>query len=528
MARARLGLACLLALVSTRATAAQDGATLQLAPDDPVLVDVGGGRFDLDVDALARRHFAEATDAAELLFVATDFPTVADEAPFYVPVRNGIAGLGSALPDGPALFDWSADFGAPARLHGVIVFGQRWRCDGAYTQDCPAPTPPFSAAGGSRAWFFAQELGHRFGAYVTWRDPESGLVSDALLGRQRAHWSPWLHSGGSPLEGADLAPIGPARFERRPVTRTRFSPLELYLFGLLPPAEVPATFLLVNPIEAPDGTISGRPLPVRVEDVIAAEGPRSGDGGFVDAVIPVRFLLVSRGAPASAGDVAALATFRRHVAGVLLDALDGRARVRTAPDGADEHGRFLFAHEPQGFTGPRAPGGGLSLSPGLPQERAGLAVAAAEVHGVQLRGAATGGGGAELVVTLGLADGGEAKVTLLLPAHGGETVVEAPLALSSEVRSLRVESTRAATLVALSLLAPPGPDADADGVPDEADRCAGQDDARVVLREGACPIDGPIGSPDLPWGCAHGAGAPSLAGLGVLALALGRSARKRR
>ena len=48
----------------------------------------------------------------------------------------------------------------------------------------------------------AQEVGHRWSAFVWFRDRDRGGVpSSALLGRDRSHWNFFLETGGSPLEG---------------------------------------------------------------------------------------------------------------------------------------------------------------------------------------------------------------------------------------------------------------------------------------------------------------------------------------
>src|SRR5262249_29457715 len=63
--------------------------------------------------------------------------------------------------------------------------------------------------------------------------------------------------------------------------RTFYSPLDLYLMGFYKPTEVPPFFLIQNPaidkhqVNTENVTISGTKQTVTINDVIAAEGPRS-------------------------------------------------------------------------------------------------------------------------------------------------------------------------------------------------------------------------------------------------------------
>ena len=93
----------------------------------------------------------------------------------------------------------------------------------------------------------AQEVGHRWSAFVWFRDRDRGGVpSSALLGRDRSHWNFFLETGGSPLEGnewkkdehgKDGALISSGR-------RGPYSRLDLYLMGLIPREKVEKLELL--------------------------------------------------------------------------------------------------------------------------------------------------------------------------------------------------------------------------------------------------------------------------------------------
>ncbi|MBK6530828.1 MAG: hypothetical protein IPF99_14815 [Deltaproteobacteria bacterium] len=126
--------------------------------------------------------------------------------------------------------------------------------------------------------------------------PMAPLTRDALLGRgneingmtvNRAHWSYFFNTGGSPMEGNLWTEISPGEFRtERP--SFRFSDFDLYNMGLVPACAVRPTFLIAEPTMLPRGvdrdsspeysgrtvTVRGRRVGVSIDDVIAANGRR--------------------------------------------------------------------------------------------------------------------------------------------------------------------------------------------------------------------------------------------------------------
>ncbi len=126
--------------------------------------------------------------------------------------------------------------------------------------------------------------------------PDTGLptqASDALLGRQRAHWSYFVHSGGSPMEGNNWTQTSPGVF-RTGTPSYRFSTADLYFMGLIPASAVLPFFLIANPdvmgqtdmnrriiwreSGPEDGrrmiTIRGTRIDYTIDDIVRANGPR--------------------------------------------------------------------------------------------------------------------------------------------------------------------------------------------------------------------------------------------------------------
>ncbi len=133
---------------------------------------------------------------------------------------------------------------------------------------------------------FGQELGHRWGAYVGY-DLGDGVATDTL-GRDDGHWSYWLETSNSPMEGNAWVDAGDGSFRLDAEEEIAYSDLDLYLMGLIAPEEVEPFFLIQDPAgldrsagSAPeyyasgrDQTATGFAQEITIEDVILAEGER--------------------------------------------------------------------------------------------------------------------------------------------------------------------------------------------------------------------------------------------------------------
>src|SRR5204863_2791796 len=90
-----------------------------------------------------------------------------------------------------------------------------------------------------------QEVGHRWLAFLHSRDA-SGAGSDALLGRDKAHWSFFMDSDASVMEGNDIEDLGGGSF-RTIAAVQRYSLLDQYAMGLVPDTGVPSFFYVESP-----------------------------------------------------------------------------------------------------------------------------------------------------------------------------------------------------------------------------------------------------------------------------------------
>jgi hypothetical protein len=231
-----------------------------------------GERFadaaELDTAQTARRFFASHADRFDQLVFWTDTTVVSDAFAFESTVSNAIRGLGSAI------FNQSADFGSGGTLESILVMDRvaKWGDD-----------PNAKILGENTALaVIAHETGHRW--LTQFQFSNGGGTSDALLGRQRAHWSFFFDSDASVMEGNDIEDLGGGSF-RTIAAAERYSRLDLYGMGLVRPSDVPRVFYVdapTNVVPSRDResaprvgvTFNGTRREVLIEDIVQAVGAR--------------------------------------------------------------------------------------------------------------------------------------------------------------------------------------------------------------------------------------------------------------
>ncbi len=272
---------------------------------------------DLDDLAIAKAFFREFADEYDHLIVFLDFPQILDGAFAYeFTVKNEIRGTGDEV------YDASLQAGSKGRLRSFVQMGTL----GNYAAD-----PETNVLGtNSTLDILGHESGHRWLAFVNFVDG-----GDALLGRQRAHWSFCHNTLASEMEGNHLREDGGDRFTSIDATQ-RYSPLDLYLMGLLPAGDVPPFFYVdgcSNREAAPEigAIIQGRRVDVTIEQIIAAEGPRVPAANAAPHSFNMAFVIV--GAPGqfpSDESIAKVDRFRAAWEPFFGQITDGLGTVSTA------------------------------------------------------------------------------------------------------------------------------------------------------------------------------------------------------
>ncbi len=288
-----------------------------------------GERFSpssqLDTVSVARTFYASHPDSYDQLIIWTDARIIQDAFAFETTVANQIQGIGQEV------YDFSRDFGSGGRLQSYAIMD----FIGKYPDD---PTQRFLGEDNTLS-VLAHETGHRWLAYFNFIDHDR-QQSDALLGRQRAHWSFFMDTDASVMEGNDIEDLQGGSF-RTVAAAQRYSRLDQYAMGLVPASEVPAFFYVQNPTNlsesknresSPDVgvTFNGTRRNVLIEDVIAVHGPRQPSAAESTRLHRQAFLyVVGAGRAPDSAAIAKLERIRRQWEEFFATATDSRMRVES-------------------------------------------------------------------------------------------------------------------------------------------------------------------------------------------------------
>ena len=290
-----------------------------------------GERFaadlQLDAVALARKFYQSHPDNYDQLVIFSDASVVeGDTFAFEVTVANEIRGIGLTT------FDASTDFGSAGRLRSYVLMDALSK----YPDD---PQQTFLGENNTVS-VLGQEVGHRWLAFVEFRN-HTGARSQALLGRDEAHWSFFMDSDASVMEGNDIEDLGGGSFRTVGAVR-RYSLLDQYAMGLVSEGQVPAFFYVDNPVNVSPAreatsaprigvTFNGTRRDVLIQDIVAIEGPRVPSAADSPRVHRQAFIfLVSRGRTAEAAQISKVDRIRRAWETFFRQATDNRMTANTA------------------------------------------------------------------------------------------------------------------------------------------------------------------------------------------------------
>ncbi len=224
---------------------------------------------EIDLVALSQKFYGSHPDGYDQLLVWTDRNLVYDAFAYEMTVANEIQGIGVDL------YDLSKSYGSAGGLRSVVMMDDIHK----YPAD---PTVKFNGENNSLS-LMGQESGHRWLAFMTFLDVNR-QVSDVWLGRDKAHWSFFMNSDASVMEGNQIQDLGGGAFKTTAAVQ-RYSKFDQYAMGLLAPTDVPPTFYVDSPknivpvvtsVSAPrvGVTFNGTRRDVLIDDVIGALGPR--------------------------------------------------------------------------------------------------------------------------------------------------------------------------------------------------------------------------------------------------------------
>jgi hypothetical protein len=282
-------------------------------------------RSDLDLVAVARKFYQTHPDGYDQLMIWTDAPLAFQAFSFEVTVANEIAGIGVSR------YDTSRDFGSAGRLRSVVQMDDIAK----FPDD---PTTKFLGENNTLS-VIGQEAGHRWLAFLQFSD-HNHQHSDALLGRDKAHWSFFFNSDASVMEGNRIEDLGGGSF-RTVAAVEKYSLLDQYAMGLVRDIDVPPFFYVESPVNvqpfaqaesAPrvGVTFSGTRRDVLINDVIEVMGPRQPSAADAPKVHRQAFLfVVGRGRTAGSTAIAKIDRIRRAWEAFFAQATSGRGRAET-------------------------------------------------------------------------------------------------------------------------------------------------------------------------------------------------------
>jgi hypothetical protein len=275
----------------------------------------------IDTFAVAKKFYETHPDNYDQILLWTDQPLIRDAFAYELTVANEVRGIGLDL------YDLSRSLGSGGRVRSLVVMD--WI--GKYPEN---PAEKFLGENNTLS-VLGQEVGHRWLAYLEFRD-HTGQRSDALLGRDLAHWSFHFDSDASVMEGNDIEDLGGGQFRTTDAVK-RYSRLDQYAMGLVPPSQVPPFFYVESPSARQRGdapavgvTFTGTRRDVLINDVIAIHGPRIPASTETSKVHRQAFILVvSSGRTVDQGNVTKLERIRQQWETFFAQATENRMTANT-------------------------------------------------------------------------------------------------------------------------------------------------------------------------------------------------------
>lgn len=291
----------------------------------PSIVDLGNGAWEIGEAALAEighAFYGEHGDDYDFLAVYTEGEMLEVYA-FAYAVKYDVGGIGFDGYD-PGITPGAV--GSAGRLLQIDVM------NAARIYDDPGD-----------ASILVHEMVHHWAAFIE----VPGTPAQAfLLDDSWSHWNVHVHTGGPSAVGyGDLVDLGNGRFQFTVQYPLQLSPLELYLAGMIPPAEVPPLFYVRDAHDydpatpnfggawAPssysmDAAFSGTRVDFTIDDVIATNGPRTPAFGVAKTDFRVAFVLVCVDENAcNPSDLAIVETQRQALESWFGPATGGRGSV---------------------------------------------------------------------------------------------------------------------------------------------------------------------------------------------------------
>ncbi len=275
----------------------------------------------VDEFGVAETFFEHFRDIYNHLIIWLDFSAdLGGGFAFEINIKNQVEGIGLGQ------FDFTEFTGSDGGLESLVQMGELAR----YPADPNRNVPRIGT--NTTMDVLGQEAGHRWLAFTSLR--ENGATTSEILGRDLAHWSFFLDSDESDMEGNDIMELPGGLFQTVGAT-SRFSALDQYIMGLIPEEDVGPQFFVRNasnpqPESAPQIGVEfgGTRVDFTVDNIIDQEGPRLPSAADSPKTFNMAFILVAPdGQAARAESIAKVRTFANEWVKYFDQATDGNGAV---------------------------------------------------------------------------------------------------------------------------------------------------------------------------------------------------------
>ena len=279
---------------------------------------------------IANEFFKTHKDDYDFVVIFSNFdftmPADGNARGFYTTVKNDTYGLGIDQIDNTNLYNTTLN-GSSGRLQGTIDMGNLSKL----------VSDPLDPKFKETLYVLSHEIMHRWAARVKFKDL-SNNNSSALLGKDGSHWSFLLDSGGSLMYGNRWQDNGNGTFTSlMPQSEQKFySPLDLYLMGMIDKSRVPPMLLIDSPgvdaAQLPQAgvTITGTARTVTIDDIISAMGPRVPDAASSQKSFKTAFIFVTRPGTFAGDDLYKIENVRNGAVTRFSILTDGNAIMQVA------------------------------------------------------------------------------------------------------------------------------------------------------------------------------------------------------
>lgn len=288
----------------------------------------------IDIPNLMKSVYGQIPDAFDFVTLLSNFnlTPVPEAQAFSINVQNEVRGIGNPSARGSSIFRDQKKYGSNDKLQNITFLGN--------IHDYPSnPNQTIPDTYTSLLQVLAHEVGHRWLAYT--KLERDGRAQDLLLGRDKSHWSFFFDSDASFLEGNQIDSRGTTFVTLMPFQG--YSRLDLYLMGFLKPEDVRDTLVVEGarrfspnfpfaPESSPEPDVSfqGSAHPVKIDDIIAANGKREPDSSTSQKSFRHLFvLIVKKENPSTSEELAAVDQLRREWESSFSKATLGLGKIDT-------------------------------------------------------------------------------------------------------------------------------------------------------------------------------------------------------